>query len=473
VKPPGVFYWYWASFALFGRTMAAPRLLDVIWMAGTAGLLFTLGRRLLSPWGGAVAAVFLVLRYVAGNSFWNTTQPDGLAMLPLIAATLALVDAEERRSKGLAFLCGALVALAILLKFTLGLFLILPVIAIAVFGEEAGARRVQRLLAYLGGCVTVLALVVVLLWHGGALRDTVEVLLVWNARYSQLDVPSRRATSAPYQSFRFLLGMPYTLLFPVGLLALVGTADLAVRRGSAPLRWVLPTWALAIIVSVWAQGKFYSYHWLPVLPPLALLAGQGLRAIGRITGQASSARVGGLVTGVVAVIAIGLSGIQYWRTLAWPIQRLAGRVSQDEFLNRYDHYGDFSLSADREVAAYVQDQTDTDETVFIWGFEPLVYFLADRRPASRFIYTVPLVTDWSPPEWREELVRDLTGQLPTYVLILHRDALPWMTGRRDDSATQLLSFPALTGILDERYEKESTIEDFTIWRLRQASQSER
>jgi hypothetical protein len=179
------------------------------------------------------------------------------------------------------------------------------------------------------------------------------------------------------------------------------------------------------------------------------------------------------VTAVVAVAAVGLSGIQYWRTLAWPIQRLARRVSQDEFLTRYNLYGDFSLTADREVASYVQDRTDTDEGVFIWGFEPLVYFLADRRPASRFIYTVPLVTDWSPPEWREELIRDLADKPPRYILILHNDRLPWMTGRRDDSAAQLLSFPALRGVLDERYEKESTIEDFTVWRLSQASQSER
>lgn len=473
VKPPGVFYWYWASFALFGRTMAAPRVLDIIWTAAAAGLLFMLGRRLLSPWVGAVGALFLLLRYVAGNSFWNTTQPDGFAMLPLIGATLALTAAEERRSSRLAFLCGALAALAILFKFTLGIFLILPVIAVAISADEPRNSRVYRLLLYLGGCAAVLWVVTLFLWQVGALRDTYEVLLVWNAHYSQLEVPARLATNPAYQSWRFLLGMPYTLLFPIGLLALVGTGDLACRRGPEPFRWLLPTWALVIMVSVWAQGKFYSYHWLPVLPPLALLAGQGLRTIGRVTRQASSARVGGTVTALVVVLAIGLSGIQYWRTLAWPIQRLTGHISHEEFLARYNHYGDFSLHADREVAAYVQDRTSADETIFIWGFEPLVYFLADRPPASRFIYTVPLVTEWSPTAWREELVRDLTDHPPTYILILHRDALPWMTGRRDDSAAQLLSYPALTDVLEERYQKESTIEDFTIWRLRQTSQSER
>jgi 4-amino-4-deoxy-L-arabinose transferase-like glycosyltransferase len=473
VKPPGVFYWYWASFVSFGRTMAAPRLLDVIWMAATAGLLFALGRRLLSPWVGAAGALFLVIRYVAGNSFWNTTQPDGLAMLPLIAAASALVGAEEHRSRARAFACGALVALAILFKFTLGIFLVLPIIALAASSEEPRRTRAQRLLAYLGGCAAVLAVVVLLLWQAGALRDTFEVLFAWNARYSQLDVPVPLATNPSYQTWRFLLGLPHTLLFPIGLLAMAGTADLVFRRGSGPFRWLLPVWALLLMLSVWVQGKFYTYHWLPMLPPLALLAGQGLRTIARAVGDASSPRTGRAVAAAMALVVALLLGIQYWRTLAWPIRHLAGRVSQVELLARYNHYGDFSLAADREAAAYVGDRTGAGETIFIWGFEPLVYFLADRQPASRFIYTVPLVTKWSPPEWQNELIRDLAEQPPSYILILHNDRLPWMTGRSDDSAAQLLSFPALTRVLDERYEKESTIEDFTVWRLRQRVQSDR
>jgi hypothetical protein len=135
-------------------------------------------------------------------------------------------------------------------------------------------------------------------------------------------------------------------------------------------------------------------------------------------------------------------------------------------LARYDHYGDFSLLADREVAAFIGRNTDRSDSVFIWGFEPLIYFLADRRPASRFIYTVPLVTDWSPPEWRTELVRDLERNRPRYIMVVHNDVLPWMTGRLEDSAGQVATFPEFQRLLDSRYVNTEMIEDFSVWERR-------
>ncbi|MCJ7821513.1 MAG: glycosyltransferase family 39 protein, partial [Armatimonadetes bacterium] len=55
VKPPGVFYTYWASFALFGRSTASPRAFDLLWTLATASVIWSLGRRLASRWVGAAA----------------------------------------------------------------------------------------------------------------------------------------------------------------------------------------------------------------------------------------------------------------------------------------------------------------------------------------------------------------------------------------------------------------------------------
>jgi hypothetical protein len=136
------------------------------------------------------------------------------------------------------------------------------------------------------------------------------------------------------------------------------------------------------------------------------------------------------------------------------------------FTQRYDRYGDFSLLADKQVAAFARDRTAPDDTIFIWGFEPLIYCYADRRPASRFIYTVPLVTAWSPPEWRRELMRDLERNRPRAVIVAHRDRLPWMTGRYDDSAAQLAGYPELSHFIHAHYRLATRIEDFDVWERR-------
>ncbi len=463
VKPPAIFYLYWVSFALFGRSMLAPRLLDLLWMLATAGAIAYLGRRLFSAWAGAAGAVFFLIRYVAGNSFWNTTQPDGFAALPLVLSAGALASAEEKRKPGMAAFCGGLIGLAVLLKFTLGVLLVVPLLAVLLSRDEPRRARVVRAAAYLAGCGGLLGLVAVALWRAGALPDMIEVLFTWNVEYSRLRVPIPLARDPVRQTLRFLIGDPHPLLFPVGLLALVGTAHLIVRRSSSRLRWLVPTWGVALMASVWAQGKYYTYHWLPVLPPVALLAGYGMSFMGRRLCDSLSRPAAAALCAVGIAAVLTPLGLAYWRFLNWPVHHLAGKVGRSTFLARYDRYGDFSLRADRSVAAFVRENTRPSDYIFVWGFEPLIYFLADRPPATRFIYTVPLVTTWSPADWRRELMRDMRQNRPAYIVVAHNDRLPWMTGRRDDSAEQLAGFDALSDFIQAEYVCQRRVEDFDLW----------
>jgi len=464
VKPPGIFYLYHASFALFGRSALAPRILDLLWTLATAVCLWSVGRRFFSPLAAAAVALFFLLRYVAGNSFWNTAQPDGFASLPLLLAAAALLGAERRRSNLLALISGASISLAILLKPTLGIALALPILAVAASAQEPPRPRLLRLASYLLGCLLPLALAAALLWRAGALTDTLEVLFLWNAEYARLRVPIPLAHDPIRQTALFLIGgRHHWLLFPVGLFALVGAADLTFRPSAGRMRWLLPTWAIVIIASVWVQGKYYTYHWLPVLPPLALLAGHRLTAAGRplhhICPPPAARALS--VLGLAAILAT--LGAAYWQSLHLPISALLGRTPRAALLARWDRYGDVSLSADRAVAAHLRSNTDPSDTVFVWGFEPLIYFLTDRAPASRFLYTVPLVTPWSPADWRGEFIRDLEERRPSFIVVAHNDALPWMTGRRDDSASQAKQFVEFQRLLKQRYQSPHRIEDFDIY----------
>lgn len=478
VKPPGVFYTYWASFAIFGRSTPAPRALDILWTLATAAAIWSLGKRLASQWVGAAAAFLFLLRYVAGYSYWNTTQADGFASLPLCLAMLMLIRAESRQGaqawagRRPALLCGAFIALAVLFKLTLGAMLLIPVLAAVLAKQEPFLVRSARALCYLLGCAAVLAIAAGALWRAGALGDAFDVLVRWNAGYSHLRSPEPLASSLLNQTVRFVLGLPYKWLFFIGLLAIVGAIDLGARPESARLRWLLPAWAGVLIASVWAQGKFYSYHWLPALAPLCLLAAQGLRAIGSVLREALSPKAARALSAAGLLLVLALSAQAYWQALNWPLRYLAGGMSCAAFTQRYDRYGDFSLLADKQVAAFIRERTAPDDTIFIWGFEPLIYCYADRRPASRFIYTVPLVTAWSPPEWRRELMRDLERNRPRAIIVTHRDPLPWMTGRYDDSAAQLAGFPALEQLLATDYQEVGRIEDFAILSPRE-SHSER
>jgi len=470
LKPPGVYYLYLLSFTAFGRTMLAPRLLDLIWTLSAAGVLAAVGARLLSPRTGLSGALLFLACYALGYGYWHSAQADGFASLPLALAVLAMLAAERRRSWWLAAGCGALIGAAIVLKLTLGLFLALPLIASVVSRGERWPLRLARASGYLAGCAAVVAGVALLLWRQGALRDLIEILFVWNSHYATIRSPAPALLVVAYQTWTFLFGGQYLALKLIGLLAAIGAADLVVRRGAAPepLRpWLLPAWLAAMLVQVWIQGKYFQYHWLPVLPPLGLLAAQGMAALWRLLRQhvASAAAERAVAAGGLAVLVLSVAGA-YWNHFRPELRYAAGLVPASEFLGEFRDRSDFSISADLAVASYLTAHTARGTPIFIWGFEPIVYFLADRPPASRFISQQPLVAPWSPREWRRELIAALEERRPAYVLVVHNDAMPWVTMRPYDSATELAAFPELVALLARDYQPAVRIEDFDIWQRR-------
>ncbi|MDH4180150.1 MAG: glycosyltransferase family 39 protein, partial [Armatimonadota bacterium] len=464
-KPPGIFYVFWLSFKLFGRSEMAPRLLDILWTLATAVTVWALARRLLSPWAGVAAGLILMFRYVTHGYYWHTTQCDGFASLPLALAALAVVVAEERKSARWAAASGGLTAVAITFKFTLGIFLALPLVALAASSAESVRSRWARATAYLAGCAGALLLVGALMWRAGALKPMLETIFVWDSQYARVRVPGLPQQNLVQELGQFLIGDPLPLLFPIGLLAVVGTIDLAVRPESGRMRWLAPAWALALLAQIWVQGRYYSYHWLPVLPPLAMLAAQGLRSVDFLLGKMRTRWVRRALpaTGLVALCAF--LAFAYWSFLRLPIRSLLGEVPRETYLRAFDRaiQSDFSLVADREVGAWIQEHTDATAPVFIWGFESGVYFLADRPPASRFIHNLPLIAEWSPPEWRAELIHDIEDRRPPYILVVHNDAQPWLAGRWDDSASQLTTYPQLARLLNERYQRGERLGDFQVW----------
>jgi hypothetical protein len=467
VKPPGVYYLYWLSFLAFGRSMLAPRVMDLLFSLATAGGLVIIGRRLVSPWAGLAAALLFLSRYALCFGYWDTAQADGFASLPLTVAALVMLEAERRSSWRLAILCGALIGFAVIAKFTLGIFLLLPLVVLAVSRREGLVPRLARAAGYLLGCALVVGVVVLPIWRAGALEDMWETMFSWNSTYATIRGSGFRVIVG--QTWRFWFGRDYLVLRLMGMFALIGLATLVLRREGDRLRWTPAAWLALMLVQVCAQGKYFGYHWLPLLPPFTLLAGIGITGVWlalRVRVKPVSVAKGVAAAGLAMMLALLVVG--YRATFSKEIARVIGRMPTATYLDSFRDRQDYSLTADQQVAAFLRERTTPERSIFIWGFEPVIYFLADRPPASRFVCHPPLVTSWSPPEWREELIRDLTQQRPDYIVIAHNDQMPWVTLRPYDSWNELDFYPALADLLRHNYRPEVRIEDLDLWRRKAA-----
>jgi hypothetical protein len=257
------------------------------------------------------------------------------------------------------------------------------------------------------------------------------------------------------------------------------------------LEWyVVLFWLVAGLVIMLVQAKAYDYHWLPMLPPLALMAADSVDRLmsiltsipdnssefrGREQQDTSAtelspplrARGGGrgeglriTISSLAVFLFLCIIILNTWPR-AWPY--LTGQESQVEY---YGHFqaGEFVADESLQVATFLRERVAPGDSLFIWGFRPEVYYMSRLNPAVRFIFNFPLVADWYPAEWKEETVDILWAALPPYVLVLQVDYMPWVTGSDDDSNTLLQSYAELNDWLVFNYARETQIGNFFIWR---------
>jgi hypothetical protein len=116
----------------------------------------------------------------------------------------------------------------------------------------------------------------------------------------------------------------------------------------------------------------------------------------------------------------------------------------------------------RRVGAWVARHTEPAETLYVWGFEPLLYELAQRRPASRYVYNAPQRAPWSRQRARAELMQELEAAPPAAIVVERGDLHPGTAATETDSATELEQFPRLQEFLASRYDPAVRIGNFTI-----------
>ncbi|NLH49572.1 MAG: hypothetical protein GX444_13375 [Myxococcales bacterium] len=471
IRPPGIFYVYAAGLELFGKHGWSLRLLDLLWQGATALALGLLGHRLFGRWAGLIAGALYAVVYFLGNDFWNLGNTDAFVALPATLALLAVLPRARGPRWAWDLGAGLLIGAVFLLRFTHGL-LFLPVIALF-FAGTAGpfGARVRpvfgRLVAAGLGFGLAVGAYALHLVVTGAWSDFYYTLFVFAPRYAVL---THHGSAAAFLSFfRQVVGgfaWKYAVLvFPAGAML-----AWAARYERHPFSVAAVLWIFGTLAGIAVMAKFYAYHWLPLFAPLALAAGwYGQRLAGAWRRRLLPAA---LLATALAVFGLGAFAVRFGalapRRLADAWQLSTGALTADAYRQRFDTLstgGDFSATANYRAADYLRLHTAPGDGVYIWGFETLIYFLADRRPPTRFCSNYPIVAKWHKREWYEELVAALAARPPAYVVLVTRDEMPWITGQgRDSTAMLKAEFPELRDFILNNYQAELVIENLVLCR---------
>jgi hypothetical protein len=410
-KPPGV-YWLAAAVSAGGASVLRLHLALLVLVAAGTVLVWALGRRLGSPGAGSTAALAFAVLASVPNFDGNQLNAEIAGGVFALGAMLVLV----RRlpvGRGRAAVAGALLGAALLFKATfvadLGAALAVPALATLAEGRRPGGAEARRAALMAAGALATLALALLPLALQGALPAFADVVVHQDTRYAlwaQLTGPhggepvAFDTTPGPLLQ---LLGVSRVLavLTAGAVLALL----LARRRGRSAA--VVAWWLGCDLAVCMADARGFTHYAQQMEGALALAAALAAAAAwrrgglrGRVVAAAAVAAVWPVIIGALFLPRAEAALAQGHRLPPLTLEGSGGRQIPGYYaraarllLRRtgVDAYRAAFLGStypdDLARASLLQRHSRPGEPVFVWGWtSSWVYALADRPPASRFIW---------------------------------------------------------------------------------------
>lgn len=482
-KPPGVFYLFALVVKVFGPVMWCIGLLDIFWLLAISYFIFRFTERYLGT-GAAVVAVVFNASWHVWAGYWEAVQTETFLILSVFASFF-LVTGDGRWVRLRHLLAGILFGAAFWLKYNalalMPLVVLLPYLDMS--GLDSSPRRVGlsipcrrwlgRVLAFLLGFGGAVGVVLVLFWFSDSWAALKEVQFVVLPRYAAMAL--ERTPHYPLWAVvqtELVLGSWTEVALFVAFVIAWRKHELA-RLG--PILVAVGLGYLCVALQV----RFHYYAFETVYPFFAMAWGYVVVKIFqgfRVLAQSCQARGWKLARVLVWVLFVNMA--------AWPLpeqianivahyKALAGWWREREvFYAAYPWPNPISHFPDQmRVISYLRKNLGLNDGVFVWGSEPLIYFLTRRPCPARFVSNLALMAPWSPPAWRNEMVRQLEKSPPRFLVVARDDAVPYIAYTRRDSEEYLQVYPELAIFIADYYEPAEDLDNFVIYERRGFSQA--
>lgn len=457
VKPPGIYLTYALGHALFGPALTSIRYVEVAAMLAFLGLCCAWTRSWWHDWRIGLLGAAATVTLHGQLEFWHTAQAETFGGICVFAAAFVVRD---RATLVRLLVSGLLLGAAALYKPTMvvpgGVIWIWKVL-------ETTPRRSPGALLATGlktalpmGVGAIVPVALCLSWFAQkqAFDDLLEVFVTYNRSHLQSNWSDYNLVDGLFKSFS-----DWLVLF--SSVTLFGVAVLVFRRPFD--RRLLPPLAIVagLLVTVAMQAKFYWYHYDSTFFFNGLILGV---AFWELLQRAKSRPALGRAAAVAYVVAaFGVHGFQpmdmrgsAWVRLAARLRDAVVGISQaerDELDSRYITMSMASVNTAhiRIVAQELEKVVPPDRTIYVFGNEPMIYLLANRRSPTRFFFNSPVRFQATAGAAKVELMNALEARPPAAIVVLSRDAVPLDFFNDKDSEKELAEFPELTKFINDGY----------------------
>ncbi|PYK04104.1 MAG: hypothetical protein DME63_00825 [Verrucomicrobia bacterium] len=420
MKFPGTAASYALLMSIFGDTTTGIHLGLIVINLVTVGLIFFLGRYLLSELAGLAAAaaygVISLMPYVLAQAAHATH----FVVLPAIAGTSVLLRALDRQSRILILASGCLFGLALLMKQPGLFFVLFGVVYLFSRGRSEHVKLRQsalRSLIFLLGVTVPLLVTCLLLWNVGVF----EQFWFWTIKYAG-QYGSQVSIADGLRIFANNLPNAVGTAWPIWGIAASGLVMCMVNRTLRTRAVFLTTFAFFSILAVCPGFYFRPHYFILVLPAVSLLAGLAVAA------ALDTIRFGAQNFRFVVLLLFGFA-------LAWPIWAEADFFFERPLAeaNRMVN-GTNPFPESIKIGEYIRAQSSVSDTIAVLGSEPQIYFYSRRHSATGYIYTYGLMEPQPyAHQMQQEMMREIETAHPKFLVMVVVNK-SWLAGRDSDQS---------------------------------------
>lgn len=461
LRPPGIHYVFALSQFMMGESMLNMRVFDMCWQILTACVIFLLAFRTTKSRTASIFAAVLYLFLYYRLDYWHTMQTDGFMNLPFGLAILFFMKAFNEKSRTKFLFSGCMFAVTLLFKFTIILFL--PLLVIMILSSSSFANlRVKTIAGFFSGFGIILVLVSGYYYLNNAFSEFIDIQFNQIPHYAKIGYETQPFTFGFSNVVRLFTASVYTPLIAFSAVAYVYL--IRGRMISVDTMLIL-VWTIACFASLIVQWKFFFYQFLIIIPPL-LIGTAFFVSIMLENFYRRSPKLIGTGFMAAALLYLLISAKPYYSSYPEFVGYLRGNVQLKElYSNSTTSDSVFTIKKTFEAVDFVNGNSKSGDKIYIWGIEPLIYYLSGHDCASRFIYNTPLCWKGGDEKYRLEFMNEINADKPHLILVAKRDPMLHITGYNESSEQMLPRFPEFKSLVDKKYHHINDVAEFAFYKL--------
>ncbi|MGD0252476.1 MAG: glycosyltransferase family 39 protein [Verrucomicrobiota bacterium] len=428
MKFPGTYAAYAVIMALFGQTPAGIHFGVLCLTTLTALMLFWLGKKMLDPTAGIVAASAYAVLAASPSMLGLAGHATHFCAFFATAGLCAMWQARQKRNWLVILAAGLLFGTAVLMKQQAALIALWASLAWTVWcfrqTEIPSGKRLAALAVFGIGIVLPFALCCLILWHAGVFRTFWFWTVDYAWQYASV-VPLSYAPQLFWKGFLWVTAPGFLLWLMAG----AGLILLWLDERPTPSRGWLLGFCFASALAVCPDFYFRKHYFLIALPAVALLGGVAVSATSHWWAQRNRiSRLNGWPVWIcVAAVAVTIAANRgIWFRLT-PVQATCAIYGPDPFPEA------------EVVAAYIREKSPPAARLVVLGSEPEIYFLARRHSATGYIYTYGLMEPQPfARRMQDEMIGEIETSAPEFVVFADNPLLSW--ARRPDSDLKIFEW---------------------------------